>query len=165
MEEYKYEKTDFAEVFESICRGALSAINSQVNAGVVQPYKCLEVEIDKNHLQMIIERLCKLSCLLTNSGSIITSYEYHGGELTFHLEDTGTGVPPEILPHIFDRFSRNNEGVMVGTGLDMPIVQLLTQQMGGTIDIQSDFRKGTSIWVSIPCKAYTIEKKRENDGI
>ena len=164
MEEYNYVKTDFAEVFESICRGALSSINAQVQADVVQPYKCLEVDIDLPHLQMIIERLCKLSCMLTTSGSIITSYEYHGGELTFHLEDTGTGVPPEVLPHIFDRFSRNNEGVMVGTGLDMPIVQMLTQQMGGTIDIQSDFRKGTSIWVSIPCTAYTIEKKRENDG-
>ena len=164
MEEYNHVKTDFAEVFESICRGALSSINAQVQADVVQPYKCLEVDIDLPHLQMIIERLCKLSCLLTTSGSIITSYEYHGGELTFHLEDTGTGVPPEVLPHIFDRFSRNNEGVMVGTGLDMPIVQMLTQQMGGTIDIQSDFRKGTSIWVSIPCAAYTIEKKRDNDG-
>ena len=164
MEEYAYEKTDFAAIFESICRSALSSVNAQVSAEVIQPYTCLEVEIDRAHLQMIIERLCKLSCMLTTSGSIITSYEYHSGELTFHLEDTGTGIPPEILPHLFDRFSRNNEGVMVGTGLDMPIVQMLTKQMGGTIDIQSDFRKGTSVWVSIPCKAYTIDKKRDNDG-
>ena len=164
MEEYNYVTVNFAEQFESICRSALSAISSDVSAEVIQPYKCLEVDIDLTHLQMIIERLCKLSCMLTTSGSIITSYEYHGGELTFHLEDTGTGVPPEFLPHLFDRFSRNNSGTMVGTGLDMPIVQMLTQQMGGTIDLQSDFRKGTSVWVSIPCKAYTIEKKRENDG-
>ena len=164
MEEYAYEKTDFAAVFESICRSALSSVNAQVSAEVIQPYTCLEVEIDRAHLQMIIERLCKLSCMLTTSGSIITSYEYHSGELTFHLEDTGTGIPPEVLPHIFDRFARNNQGLMVGSGLDLPITQLLAKQMGGTIDIQSDFRKGTSVWVSIPCKAYTIDKKRDNDG-
>lgn len=164
MEEYAYEKIDFAAVFESICRSALSSINAQVSAEVIQPYTCLEVEIDRAHLQMIIERICKLSCALTTSGSIITNYEYHSGELTFHLEDTGTGIPPEVLPHIFDRFARNNQGLMVGSGLDLPITQLLAKQMGGTIDLQSDFRKGTSVWVSIPCKAYTIEKKRDNDG-
>ena len=164
MEEYYYEKVDFATQFESICRGALSAINTEVTAEVIQPYRSLEVEIDLPHLQMIIERICKLSCALTTSGSIITNYEYHSGELTFHLEDTGTGIPPEVLPHIFDRFARNNQGLMVGSGLDLPITQLLAKQMGGTIDLQSDFRKGTSVWVSIPCKAYTIEKKRDNDG-
>ena len=164
MEEYNTTRVDFADLFESICLGALSTINSQVSANVIQPYNRLELELDKTHMQMIIERLCKLSSLLTTCGSIITSYEYHNGELTFHLEDTGTGVPSELLPHIFERFSRNQEGMMIGTGLDMPIVQLLTQQMGGTIDIQSDFRKGTSVWVSIPCIAYSIEKKRENDG-
>ena len=164
MEEYYYEKVDFATQFESICRGALSAINTEVTAEVIQPYRSLEVEIDLPHLQMIIERICKLSCALTTSGSIITNYEYHSGELTFHLEDTGTGIPPEVLPHIFDRFARNNQGLMVGSGLDLPITQLLAKQMGGTIDLQSDFRKGTSVWVSIPCKAYTIDKKRDNDG-
>jgi len=50
---------------------------------------------------------------------------------------------------------------MIGSGLDLPIVKLLTEQMGGTIDLQSDYGKGTSIWVSIPCTATIIKKKRE----
>jgi signal transduction histidine kinase len=37
----------------------------------------------------------------------------------------------------------------------------LTKQMGGTIEIQSDYGKGTSVWVSIPCTATEIEKKRD----
>ena len=164
MEEYKPSRTDFAEVFESICRGALSNVSNDVHLQIIQPYTKLDIDIDLPHLQLIIERICRISSLYTTSGSIIVSYDYHGGELTFHLEDTGAGISPEVLPHAFERFVRNNEGHMVGTGLDSPIVQLLIQQMGGTIDLQSDYRKGTSVWVSIPCAAYTIDKKRENDG-
>ena len=164
MEEYKTSRLNFAEMFESICRGGLSAISSNVTATVIQPYNRLEIDIDLNHIQMIIERLCKISSQFTSKGSILAGYEYHSGKLTFHLEDTGNGIPPEVLPRVFERFVRSNEGSMIGTGLDIPIVQLLAQQMGGTIDLQSDFHNGTSVWVSIPCTAYSIEKKRENDG-
>ena len=57
-------------------------------------------------------------------------------------------------------FTRNASGELIGSGLDLPIAQLLTKQMGGTIEIQSDYGKGTSVWVSIPCTASEIEKKR-----
>ena len=109
---------------------------------------------------MIIQRLCSLSCQLTTYGSITISYEYHRGELNIHLEDTGMGFTSDELSHVFEHFSRNPTGEITGSGLDLPILQVLTKQMGGTIEIQSESRKGTSVWVSIPCTAYVIEKKR-----
>jgi len=160
MEEYKKETVDFALNFEGICRNGMTAIQPDVQPLIYQPYDSLVVDIDINHVSMIISRLCSLSCLYTSHGSIITSYEYHHGELTFHLEDTSTGFTKEELTHIFDHFSRNLKGEITGSGLDLPIVQLLTRQMGGTIEIQSEYQKGTSIWVSIPCTASVIEKKR-----
>ena len=48
---------------------------------------------------------------------------------------------------------------MCGTGLDLPIIQLMVQQMGGTIELQSELGKGTTVWVTIPCKASVIEKR------
>ena len=160
MEEYKKEPTDFALAFEGYCRNALSTIQPGVQTIITQPYKRLVVDIDASHLEMIIQRLCNLSCLLTSNGSISVSYEYHRGELTFHLEDTGVGFAAEVMPHIFEHFTRNIRGGLIGSGLDLPIVQLLVKQMGGTIEIQSDYNQGTSIWVSIPCTASVIEKKR-----
>ena len=160
MEEYKKETVDFAQLFEGQCRTGLTTIAPDVQPIIIQPYKSLVVDIDFNHLSMIMNRLCKLACLSTQHGSITVNYEYHNGELTFHIDDTGMGFTEEEMPHLFEHFAKKVKGKMFGSGLDLPIVQLLAQQMGGTIDLQSDYQRGTSIWVSIPCKASVIEKKR-----
>ena len=160
MEEYKREPVDFALTFAGYCQNGLSTIKDGVQSNIIQPYNRLVVDIDSRHVEMIILRLCKLSCLLTSQGSISISYEYHRCELTIHFEDTGIGFASEVLPHVFEHFTRNIRGGLIGSGLDLPIVQQLAQQMGGTIEIQSDYNQGTSIWISIPCTATVIEKKR-----
>ena len=162
MEEYKKEDVDFAFAFEGYCQNGLAGIQPAVQPVIVQPYNKLVVDIDGNHVSKIIYRLCHLSCMMTTHGSITVSYEYHRGELTIHLEDTGLGFTAEVTPHIFDHFTRRKDGGLIGSGLDLPIVQLLVKQMGGTIEMQSDYGKGTSVWVSIPCTASVIERKREN---
>ena len=163
MEEYKKEPVDFANAFEGYCQNGLSNIKPGVQSVIIQPYNSLVVDIDANHVSMIIQRLCNLASMLTTRGSITASYEYHRGELTFHLEDTGIGFAAEVMPHIFEHFTRNIRGGLIGSGLDLPIVQLLAKQMGGTIEIQSDYGKGTSGWVSIPCTASVMEKKRDQE--
>ena len=162
MEEYKREAVDFASAFEGYCRNGLSTIKPGVQPVIVQPYNKLLVDIDSNHVSMIIQRLCNLSSLMTTHGSITVSYEYHRGELTIRWEDTGSGFTAEMAPHIFDHFARHEDGGLIGSGLDLPIVQLMAKQMSGSIEIQSDYGKGTSVWVSIPCTASVIERKREN---
>lgn len=162
MEEYKKESVDFAFAFEGYCQNGLSNIKLGVQSVIVQPYNKLLVDIDSNHVSMIIQRLCNLSSLMTTHGSITVSYEYHRGELTIRWEDTGSGFTAEIAPHVFEHFARHEDGGLIGSGLDLPIVQLMAKQMGGAIEIQSDYGKGTSVWVSIPCTASVIERKREN---
>ena len=161
MEEYKQEPVDFASAFEGYCHDGLMAIQPGVQSVIVQPFNKLVVDIDGKHLAKIIQRLCYYSCMMTVRGSITVSYEYHRGELIIRIDDTGNGFTEDVAPHIFDHnFARDENGRLVGSGLDLPIVQLMTKQMGGTIDIQSDFGKGTSVWVSIPCAASVIERKR-----
>ena len=160
MEEYTKEPTDFAGAFEALCLAGLSAIKPEVQPIIVQTYNRLVVDIDMKHVTELIQRMCSMSCLLTSQGSIQVSYEYHRGELTFRFEDTGKGVTEEMMSHIFDHFTRDEKGELIGSGLDLAIAQLLAHQMGGTIDIQSDYGKGTSAWMSIPCTALVIDKKR-----
>ena len=161
MEEYKQEPVDFASVFEGYCHDGLMAIQPGVQSVIVQPFNKLVVNIDGKHLAKIIQRLCYYSCMMTVRGSITVSCEYHRGELIIRIDDTGNGFTEDVAPHIFDHnFARDENGRLVGSGLDLPIAQLMTKQMGGTIDIQSDFGKGTSVWVSIPCAASVIERKR-----
>ncbi len=162
MEEYKKEDVDFASSFEAYCRNGLTNINPGVQPIIQQPFNKLLVDIDGNHLSMVIQRLCSLACMMTQHGSITASYEYHRGDLTIRIDDTGSGFAADVLPHVFDHFTRREDGGLLGSGLDLAIVQLLVKQMGGTIEVQSDYGKGVSVWVSIPCTASVIERKREN---
>ncbi len=163
MEECQKEDVDFAAAFEGWCRNGLASIKPDVQPVIVQPYNRLVADIDGNHVAMIIQRLCNLASMLTTRGSIIASYEYHRGELTIRLEDTGTGFSAEVLPHIFEHFTRHVGGELIGSGLDLPIVQQLVKLMGGNIEVQSDYGKGTSVWVTIPCTASAIERKRDQE--
>ena len=159
MEEYRKEIVDLAQTFDGQCQLGVTGIRPGVEVFFNQPYDSLVVNIDMNHVSMIIQRLCALACQLTTQGSITVGCEYHRGELTIRIEDTGMGFSEEELSHLFEHFARNAKGDIIGSGLDLPIVQLLTQQMGGSIDIQSDYGKGTSVWVSLPCTASVLKRK------
>jgi signal transduction histidine kinase len=75
------------------------------------------------------------------------------GRVRFDVADTGIGIPPDELPHVFEEFFRGAEAKKVyahGTGLGMAIVQRVVEMHDGTIDIQSEVGKGTRFSVTFP---------------
>lgn len=161
MEEYKTADVDFELIFQTYCQLGMTTVRPEVKTVVVHPYNSLIIDVDVEHLGMVIQRLLTFSCQMTLQGSVTASYEYRRGELTIIIEDTGGGIHPDVLPHVFERFARDEHGKMCGTGLDLPIIQSLVQQMGGSVDMQSELGKGTTVWVFIPCTAKLVEKKRD----
>jgi signal transduction histidine kinase len=73
------------------------------------------------------------------------------------IEDTGDGIAPEDLPHIFDRFVKVRQE---GCGLGLPISKELVEQMGGTLEVSSDVGQGTTVWIAIPCHASVVKRKK-----
>lgn len=77
------------------------------------------------------------------------------GLYSLTVEDSGIGMSPEFLEHIYDEFSRESSSTVSriqGTGLGMTIVKKLTDLMGGSITIESQKGQGTKITVSLPMK-------------
>ena len=73
------------------------------------------------------------------------------------VSDTGAGIPPEALPHLFDRFyrvdnarTRDDDESPSGIGLGLSIVQWIVQAHGGTINVESELGKGTTFEVRFP---------------
>ena len=161
MVEYHKDYIDFALVFASHCQIGWSTANTQVKTVIDNPYDSLVVNIDLEHVGKVIEKLCWLSALTLKEGYVMARYEYRRGELLITIEDTGDGIPEEGMAHLFDRFVHNVDNHLLGTGLDLPIVQAMVNQMGGTIEIESTLHKGTTAWVSIPCEAKNIERRHE----
>jgi signal transduction histidine kinase len=128
---------------------------------VENQYASLVVEIDDMNVGRIIQQVLGNAVKYTDVGYVLARYEYIGGKLVISVNDTGKGINPVALSHIFERFNTeqaNNHG----TGLGLPICKELANQLGGTIDINSEVGKGTTVWITIPCKATTIEHKKEN---
>lgn len=159
MIEYNKADIDFSMTFGSHCQMGWSNLPPSVNIMIDCPYESLVVDIDEEHLGMAIERLCSLSNQFYNIGNVTARCEYRRGELTLTFEDDGIGIDDETLPHIYDRFTRSKSQKLLGTGLDLPIVQSLVQQMGGTVDMESEIDKGTTVWISIPCEAKVIKRR------
>ena len=161
MIEFDYQETDFATMFDGWCYMGWSNLDPSIKVVVDNPYSRLLVRIDTQNLGMVIEKLCAFSASMVTEGAVRAKYEYRHGELMITIEDTGRGIAAGDLPHLFERFVRDERNEHFGTGLDLPILQELVEQMGGTIEVQSEQGKGSSIYLSIPCESSSIEKKTE----
>ena len=161
MVEFNKQEADFAALFDGWCYLGWSALEPNVNTFVDNPYNHLVVNIDDQHLGQAIQKICSYAARNTKEGSVRAKYEYHHGELSIVLEDTGSGIKKEALPHLFERFIRDEQNKIIGTGLDMAIVKELVEQMGGQIEVQSELGKGTTCYVMIPCELISREKKTE----
>ena len=161
MVEYHKEYVDFAKTFAAHCQMGWSNALPQVKTVIDNPYDSLVINIDEEHVGKVIEKLCWLSALTLKEGYVKARCEYRRGELLITIEDTGDGIPEEGMAHLFDRFVHNYDNQLLGTGLDLPIVQAIVRQMGGTIELDSKLHHGTTAWVSIPCELQSVEKRRE----
>lgn len=72
---------------------------------------------------------------------------------SFGCEDTGIGMSKEFLPHAFDQFTQEHEDGRTkyeGSGLGLAIAKKAVERLDGTIDIQSEKGKGTSVFITLP---------------
>lgn len=86
----------------------------------------------------------------------------------FELADTGIGMKEEFIPHLFEAFSQEDDGMRTtykGTGLGMAITKKFVDMMGGTIEVQSALNAGTTFilefWIDIDKDAKLSEAKAE----
>ncbi|NOG51152.1 MAG: sensor histidine kinase [Chloroflexi bacterium] len=88
----------------------------------------------------------------TDSGGsvVITTARNHGG-ISIEVRDTGVGIHPDALPHIFDRFWRQDEArTTPGFGLGLPIAQRIIERHGGKITVDSRVDAGSVFTVHLP---------------
>jgi len=85
---------------------------------------------------------------MPNGGILWLRVRQRGGRVLFGVSDTGCGIPPEMLPKVFEPFV--TFGKAKGTGLGMAIVKNVVEAHNGTIKITSEVNVGTAIEISVP---------------
>jgi signal transduction histidine kinase len=99
----------------------------------------------------VFENLLGNALKFTAPGGRVTLGAQAGdNEVLFRVTDTGAGIPPEHLPHLFDRFWQARAGERRGAGLGLPIVKGIVEAHGGTIQVESTPGQGTTFLFTIP---------------
>jgi len=73
-------------------------------------------------------------------------------KMQVHISDTGSGIAPEVMPHIFEKFYRTDQKVhtIQGTGIGLSLTKEILETHGGNIAVESAEGKGTKVTVSLP---------------
>lgn len=105
--------------------------------------------------QVILNLLTNALQYTPSGGQVIIGVSEAAGEVRVQVVDTGPGIDPENLPHVFDRFYRGDKSRARGTGgsgLGLAIVRSITELHGGRVEVQSSRGSGTSFVVHLPAK-------------
>ena len=149
---------DFAKTIETKCDTIWCKEKKPgVDYIVKNPFRKLVLDIDESNVDIILDKIITNAVEHTTKGSVLVRYDYIGDQLVIAIDDTGHGIPENLLTNIFDRFV-TGDGNNSKAGLGLSICHALIEHLEGSINIKSTVGKGTNVWFSIPCKA--IESDR-----
>jgi signal transduction histidine kinase len=80
-----------------------------------------------------------------------------GAAVRFRVRDTGYGIAPEHLPHVFDRFWQAGKHSRDGAGLGLPIARGIVEAHGGAISVESELDVGTTVQFTLPAAEVSAE--------
>lgn len=113
-----------------------------------------EIVVDQTRFRQILINLVSNAIKFSRQGGRVTvRSERVGYDVEFEVSDQGVGIKKEELPHLFKPFRQasNNRGLQAqGIGLGLAITKKLIELHGGTISIESEYGKGTTVRFRIP---------------
>jgi heavy metal sensor kinase len=140
---------------EAVARIQSQAQRSQVSVRV-EGATDETVVADPDQLRQVFDNLLDNGVKYNRAGGTVTaSVHRKQNQVVVEIVDTGIGIRPEVLPHIFDRFvrgdaSRSRKGG--GAGLGLSIVRALIESMRGRIEAESQLGEGTTFRIFLPAK-------------
>ena len=144
------ERFELRELLDEIDEQYLSCLPPDIE---VQRGMAGEVAIvaDRRRLSRALINLCKNAVEAMPGGGRLRLRSSSGDGVSIEIVDTGCGIPPELLPRIFEPFVTH--GKRNGTGLGMAIVRSIIDMHGGTIALESTVGVGTTARVWLPLSA------------
>ncbi len=109
--------------------------------------------VDAEMWEKVVLNLLSNAFKFTLRGEVHVGLRAEAGRAVLTVQDTGTGIPAEALPRLFDRFFRLEGGrgrTSEGTGIGLALVHELVRLHGGTIEVESHLGAGSTFTVAIP---------------
>jgi len=133
---------------------AASAEENRISLATLPSKAPLVADLDLKLVQRAVGNLISNALAHTPpGGSIGLGAHAQNGSVRIYVSDTGTGIPADALPRVFDRFFRvdtSRAQASGGTGLGLAIVQSIMSLHGGKVEIESQVGQGTRVTLDIP---------------
>ncbi len=134
-----------------VAQHRVQADDRSVHLAFTLPDDLPMVRADHDRLEQVLSNLVGNALKFTPAGgSIELSAHAQGDWVRFQVADTGCGISPDHLPHLFDRFWQAQHGVRHGAGLGLAICRGIIDAHGGDIWVESDEGAGTIFYFTIP---------------
>jgi heavy metal sensor kinase len=151
------DEVDLREVLLEVAETA-SILGEQaaVDVDVNVPAKPVMMQVDRSRIRQLLMNLLTNAIKYTSAGgSVRIDSTTAEGRVVLSVEDSGLGIAPGDLPHVFDRFwradpARSRTGQRPGAGLGLAICKWIAEAHGGTITVQSRPGRGTHFTVTLP---------------
>ncbi len=162
---------DAAVFIHSIAgRFTAMAVRKHINFQVAVPAAPVRVYVDAERIEKVVGNLLGNAFKFTPEGGTIAIQmateddPAHAGWLVVTVRDTGPGIAPEHLPHLFERFYQADASStrrQAGTGIGLALAHELVALHHGTIDVDSEVGRGTTFTVRLPLgEAHFTEAER-----
>ncbi|EYF05953.1 ATP-binding protein [Chondromyces apiculatus] len=146
--------TDLATLTTELTSTFRSAIErAGLRLVVDAPPSPIPIHVDRDMWETIILNLLSNALKFTFEGEITVSLREQEDRVVVEVRDTGCGIAPETLPHVFERFHRlkvPRARSREGSGLGLALVQELVRLQGGEIEVESDVLRGTTFRITLP---------------
>jgi signal transduction histidine kinase len=111
----------------------------------------MPVLADPDRIHQVLSNLAGNAIKFTGEGGTVTlALDRDGGEARFSVTDTGLGIAPEQLPHIFEQFWQANRAGRHGAGLGLAIAKGIVEAHEGRIEVRSELGSGTTFSFTVP---------------
>ncbi len=113
------------------------------------------IALDATRIERLLLNLLSNAFKFTKAGGVVTvEVRVAPRQVELRVRDTGCGISPEKMEHLFDRYRSMNypDGTPRGLGLGLPICRKIAQDHGGTLLVQSTEGQGTTVTVSLEHK-------------
>lgn len=113
----------------------------------------LPARTDPAFLHRIITNLVGNGIKFTEQGYVRVGLEADAAQVILTVQDTGIGISPGFMPHLFDEFNQESAGLArthEGSGLGLTITKRLVDRLGGQIDVDSRRGEGVTFTVTLP---------------
>jgi len=131
---------------------------------VLVPVGLPDVKIDSSQIERVLANLVINAIRYTKQGEITIDADCRGNIVAVSVSDTGTGIPQEYLPHIFDKFVQVPGAATGGAGLGLAISRLIIEAHGGQISVRSQLDHGSIFTFTLPVEVKGVSNGGNGNG-